>query len=286
MCKILHFAPSTYYDALTRQPSARELRDLELETEIRRIYDESKSLYGQRKVWRQLRRDGIHVARSTVARIMRRMGLCGVRRGKKWKTTYPDKEAQRPADLVNRDFKVDRPNQLWVADFTYVKTKQGMTYAAFVIDAYSRRIMGWQTSNNMRTDLALDALEMALWQRKKQNKKNDKLIHHSDLGKQYLSVIYTERLEEAGLEISCGSKGDAYDNALAETINGLYKTEVINRRNYWNNLNEVEFATLIWVDWFNNKRLLEPIGYVPPAEYEEMYYSGIVSSQESQDEAA
>jgi len=287
MCELLPIAPSTYYDAKIRPPSARKLHDCKLEIDIRRIYSESDDLYGYRKVWKQLKRDGIDVARCTVHRLMRSMGLSGVRRGnKKWKTTFPDTKAKRPADLVNRNFKVDAPNRLWVVDLTYVRTFEGMTYAAFVIDAYSRHILGWQTSKNMRTNLVLDALEMALWQRKKQKRSLDQLVHHSDRGVQYLSITYTERLEEAGITTSVGSKGDSYDNALAETINGLYKTEVIGRRRYWQNLSEVELATFKWVDWFNNNRLFEPIGYVPPAEYEEMYYSGSVKAEDAQVKAA
>ena len=269
MCAVLPIAPSTYYAAISRPPSARRLRDEELKPEITRVYQDNQSVYGPRKVWRQLKREGFVVARCTVERLMRALGLKGAVRGKTWKTTFPDQSAPRPLDLVDRDFAVGAPNRLWVADLTYVRTWSGFVYAAFVIDAYSRMILGWQTSTSLRTDLALDALEMALWRR---GDDVEGLVHHSDRGVQYLSIRYTERLAEAGVAISVGSRGDAFDNALAETINGLYKTEVIRKKGPWKTLEDVEFATLEWVDWFNNRRLLEPIGYIPPAEFEEMYY--------------
>jgi putative transposase len=269
ICACLPIAPSTYYAAKSRPPSTRALRDEELKPEIMRVYQENRSVYGPRKVWRELRRQGFKVARCTVERLMRALGLAGEVRGKTWKTTFPDLSAPRPADLVDRDFQVAAPNRLWVADLTYVRTWSGFVYAAFVVDAYSRMILGWQTSTSLRTDLALDALEMALWRR---GDDVEGLVHHSDRGVQYLSIRYTERLSEAGAVTSVGSRGDAYDNALAETINGLYKTEVIRKRGPWKTLEDVEFATLEWVDWFNNRRLLEPIGYIPPAEFEEMYY--------------
>jgi putative transposase len=270
ICAALPIAPSTYYAAKSRPPSARAVRDEQLKSEILRVYRENRSVYGPRKVWRQLRREGRTVARCTVERLMRALGLQGEVRGKTWRTTLPDLSAPRPFDLVDRDFTVDAPNRLWVADLTYVRTWSGFVYAAFVIDAYSRMILGWQTSASLRTDLALDALEMAIWRREEENLEG--LIHHSDRGVQYLSIRYTERLSEAGAVTSVGSRGDAYDNALAETINGLYKTEVIRKRGPWKTLEDVEFATLEWVDWFNNRRLLEPIGYIPPAELEEMFY--------------
>jgi putative transposase len=279
MCRELPIAPSTYYAALSRPPSARALSDEALKTEIKRIFDANYGVYGPRKVWRQLRREGHPVARCTVERLMRRMGLKGVIRGKTWKTTKPDLSAPRPADLVDRQFKVTAPNRLWVADLTYVRTWAGMTYAAFVLDAYSRMILGWQTSTSLRTDLALDALEMALWRREKENLGG--LVHHSDRGVQYLSIRYTERLAEAGAVTSVGSRGDSYDNALAETIIGLYKTELIRKRGPWRNLDDVEYATLEWVDWFNHRRLLEPIGYIPPAELEDMYYREKAPVQEA-----
>jgi len=269
ICAMLPIAPSTYYAALSRPPSARQLRDEELKREITRVYGENFSVYGARKVWRQLRREGTVVARCTVERLMRALGLRGVVRGKTWKTTDPDLSAPRPLDLVDRDFTAAAPNRLWVADLTYVRTWSGFVYAAFVIDAYSRRILGWQVSGSLRTDLALDALEMALWRR---GGDVDGLVHHSDRGVQYLSIRYTERLADAGALTSVGSRGDAYDNALAETVNGLYKTEVIRKRGPWKTLEDVEFATLEWVDWFNHRRLLEYTDNIPPAEFEERYY--------------
>ena len=269
MCAQLPIAPSTYYASISRPPSARAVSDEKLSPEIKRIYDDNYQVYGPRKVWQELRRQGFTVARCTVERLMRRTGLRGVVRGKTWKTTFPDLSAPRPLDLVDRDFTVSAPNRLWVADLTYVRTWSGFVYAAFVVDAYSRMILGWQVSATLRTDLALHALEMALWRR---GDEVEGLIHHSDRGVQYLSIRYTERLSEAGAAISVGSRGDAFDNALAETINGLYKTELIRKRGPWKTLEDVEFATLEWVDWFNNHRLLEPIGYIPPAEFEEMFY--------------
>jgi putative transposase len=265
ICRVLPIAPSTYYQATRRSPSARAVRDTQLKAEIRRIHAEHFGVYGARKVWRQLQREGIAVARCTVERLMGELGLEGVRRGKPHKTTTPDATTTRPADLVARDFSATRPNQLWVADLTYVATWSGFVYVAFVIDAFSRFLVGWQAAGSLRTDLALDALEMAIWRRQAQL---DGLVHHSDRGSQYLSIRYTERLAEAGAVTSVGSRGDSYDNALAETIIGLYKTELIRRRGPWKGIDEVEYATLEWVDWFNHRRLLEPIGYVPPAEYE------------------
>jgi putative transposase len=279
MCHVLPIAPSTYYAMKSRPPSARALSDQDLGKEIKRVYDDNYGVYGVRKVWRQLRREGKPVARCTVARLMRKLGLRGVIRGKIWKTTKPDTSAQRPADLVDRQFTVAAPNRLWVADLTYVRTWAGMVYSAFVMDAFSRRVLGWQTSTTLRTDLALDALEMALWTRRKEDVIS--VVHHSDRGVQYLSIRYTERLAEAGALTSVGSRGDSYDNALAETIIGLYKTELIRKRGPWKNLDDVEYATLEWVDWFNHRRLLEPIGYIPPAELEEMFYRGEVSAEEA-----
>jgi len=273
ICRVLPIAPSTYFEHKSRQadPSrlpARATRDALLRSEIRRVWEENFSVYGPRKVWRQLKREKIQVARCTVERLMRRMGLRGAIRGRKFKTTIPDDSASRPADLVQRDFTATRPNQLWVSDLTYVATWRGFVYVAFVIDAYARRIVGWRASNSLRTDLALDALEQALYDRPVVNE----LVHHSDRGTQYLSIRYTERLAEAGIEPSVGNLGDSYDNALAETIIGLYKTEVIRQRGPWRNLESVEFATLEWVDWYNRRRLLEPIGHIPPVEFEEAYY--------------
>jgi transposase InsO family protein len=269
ICRVLPIAPSTYYTASRRPASARAVRDAKLKGEIARVHAEHFGVYGARKVWRQLHREGISVARCTVERLMRELGLEGVRRGKGRRTTTPDETAARPADLVDRHFAAQRPNQLWVADLTYVATWAGFVYVAFVIDAFSRFLVGWQASRSLRTDLALDALEMAIWRRRGGL---DGLVHHSDRGSQYLSIRYTERLAEAGAVTSVGSRGDSYDNALAETIIGLYKTELIRRRGPWKGLDEVEYATLEWVDWFNHRRLLEPIGHVPPAEFEATYW--------------
>jgi putative transposase len=271
ICKTLPIAPSTYYAAKRRPPSARALRDEELKAEIARVHAEQFGVYGARKVWRQLHREGIVVARCTVERLMGELGLEGVRRGKARRTTTPDLTAPRPADLVERDFSATRPNQLWVADLTYVATWSGFVYVALVIDAFSRFLVGWQAARSLRTDLALDALEMAIWARRGEL---EGLVHHSDRGSQYLAIRYTERLAEAGAVTSVGSRGDSYDNALAETIIGLYKTELIRRRGPWKGLDEVEYATLEWVDWFNHRRLLQPIGHVPPAEFEAAYHQG------------
>jgi putative transposase len=268
ICRVLPIAPSTYHAANRRPSSARAVRDGELKTEIARVHAEHFGVYGARKVWRQLHREGITVARCTVERLMGELGLEGVRRGKPHRTTTPDAAAARPADLVERDFSAIRPNQLWVADLTYVATWSGFVYVAFVIDAFSRFLVGWQASRSLRTDLALDALEMAIWRRRGGL---DGLVHHSDRGSQYLSIRYTERLGQAGAVTSVGSRGDSYDNALAETIIGLYKTELIRRRGPWKGIDQVEYATLEWVDWFNHRRLLEPIGHLPPAEFEATY---------------
>ena len=269
ICKVLPIAPSTYHAARHRPPSARRRRDTELKAVIRRVHAEHFGVYGARKVWRQLHREGIAVARCTVERLMRELHLEGVRRGKPRRTTTPDQAAPRPADLVKRDFSASRPNQLWVADLTYVATWSGFVYVAFVVDAFSRFIFGWQAARSLRTDLALDALEMAIWARRGDL---EGLVHHSDRGGQYLAIRYTERLAEAGAVTSVGSRGDSFDNALAETIIGLYKTELIRRRGPWKGLDQVEYATLEWVDWFNHRRLLEPIGHVPPAEFEATYH--------------
>lgn len=270
ICKHLPVAPSTYYDAKSRPPSARAVRDEKLKVEIRRVHAANFGVYGARKVWRQMKREGFRVARCTVERLMRELGLEGVRRGKKKRTTISGEEAIRPADLVRRDFTAPGPNRLWVADLSYVATWSGFAYVAFVIDAYSRFIVGWRASTSLRTDLVLDALEMAIWARRRGSLGG--LVHHSDRGSQYLSIRYTERLEDAGAVSSVGSRGDAYDNALAETVIGLYKTEVIRNRGPWRNLDEVEYATLEWVDWFNHRRILEPIGNIPPAEFEDYYW--------------
>jgi len=269
ICRHLPIAPSTYYEVKSRTPCARKQRDEKLKVEIARVHAENFGVYGARKVWRQLNREGIAVARCTVQRLMRELHLQGARRGKFKRTTTPDEHAARPADLVMRDFSATRPNQLWVADLTYVATWSGFVYTSFVIDAYSRAIVGWRSSRSLRADLALDALEMAIWARRDLGE----LIHHSDRGSQYLAIRYTERLGEQGAVHSVGSKGDSFDNALAETIIGLYKTELIRRRGPWKGLDDVEYATLEWVDWFNHRRLLEPIGDVPPLEFEAAYWS-------------
>ena len=244
-------------------------------THIQRVWQANWQVYGADKVWRQMNREGIVVARCTVERLMRQLGLEGARRGKKVRTTISDSKAPCPLDRVNRVFKAERPNQLWVSDFTYVSTWQGWLYVAFVIDVYARRIVGWRVSRSMHTDFVLDALEQALYDR--QPERAESLVHHSDRGSQYVSIRYTERLAEAGIEPSVGSRGDSYDNALAETINGLYKTELIHRRGPWKTREFVELATLEWVHWFNHIRLLEPIGYVPPAEAEANYWRQLAS---------
>jgi len=276
ICKVLPIAPSTYYAYKAREAdpalrSARAPRDQELCMEIQRVWEANFRVYGIRKVWRQLNREGISVARCTVARLMRELGICGAVRGHRVRTTVPADLADRPLDLVERDFAAERPNQLWVSDLTYVATWRGFVYVAFVIDAFSRRIIGWRVSNSLRSDLALDALEQAIYER--DANREEGLVHHSDRGVQYLSIRYTERLTEAGIEPSVGSKGDSYDNALAESVIGLFKTEVIRQRGPWRSLEDVEFAVLEWVWWFNQHRLLEPLGYLPPAEYEEAFYS-------------
>lgn len=280
ICKVLPIAPSTFYRHKTLNKNER-LRckryhsDNLLKPEIKRVWQENRRVYGVPKVWKQLKREGIKTARCTVARLMKEIGIQGVRRGRRCITTIPDESAVKPLDYVNRNFTASRPNQLWVADITYVATWSGFVYVAFVIDVYSRKIVGWRALKSMRTELILDALEQALWARGKPKG----VIHHSDRGSQYVSIRYTERLSEAGFTASVGSVGDSYDNALAETINGLYKTEVIHKDGPWKGLEQVELATLDWVDWFNNKRLLSSIGDIPPAEYEENYYRQLSDDQ-------
>jgi len=279
ICAVLPIAPSTYclrkaqqQDPTTR--SARAQRDDELRAAIQRVWDENEQVYGPRKVWRQLRREGRRVARCTVERLMREMDVRGAVRGRAWRiTTQPDPAAARPPDRVDRQFTATRPNQLWVADFTYVATWRGFVYVAFVIDVFARRIVGWRVSASLATDFVLDALEQAIYDRRDTGVED--LVHHSDRGTQYLSMRYTDRLAEVGIAPSVGSRGDSYDNALAESIIGLFKTEAIQRKGPWRHLEAVEFATLTWVDWFNTRRLLEPIGYVPPAEYEARYYADL-----------
>jgi transposase InsO family protein len=273
ICAQLPIAPSQYYEHKAREAQPERLpprlrRDRVLAQEIRRVYAENFEVYGARKVWRQLGREGFALARCTIERLMRNLGLQGVVRGRKCRTTIRDEHAERPLDLVNRQFLASRPNELWVADFTYVATWSGFVYVAFVIDVFARRIIGWRVARSMHTELVLDALEQALWARSDAKG----VVHHSDAGSQYLSIRYTDRLAEARVEPSVGSIGDSYDNALAETIIGLYKTELIHRRGPWRHIDAVEYATLEWVDWFNHRRLLESIGNVPPAELEVSYY--------------
>ena len=278
ICAVLQIAPSGYrrHAARRRDPEkrcARAKRDAVLVPEIERVWRANLQVYGADKVWHQLGREGTAIARCTVERLMRRQGLHGVRRGKVIRTTFSDNKASCPLDKVQREFRAERPNQLWVSDFTYVSTWQGWLYVAFVIDVFARRIVGWRVSRSMHTDFVLDALEQALYAR--QPERDSSLIHHSDRGSQYVSIRYSERLAEAGVEPSVGSKGDSYDNALAETINGLYKAELIHRRAPWKTLEAVELATLEWVSWFNHDRLLAPIGYIPPAEAEANYYRAL-----------
>ncbi|MGR0681296.1 IS3 family transposase [Escherichia coli] len=273
LCSELHIAPSTYYHCQQQRHhpdkrSARAQRDDWLKKEIQRVYDENHKVYGVRKVWRQLLREGIRVARCTVARLMAVMGLAGVLRGKKVRTTI-SRKAVAAGDRVNRQFVAERPDQLWVADFTYASTWRGFVYVAFIIDVFAGYIVGWRVSSSMETTFVLDALEQALWARRPSG-----TVHHSDKGSQYVSLAYTQRLKEAGLLASTGSTGDSYDNAMAESINGLYKAEVIHRKS-WKNRAEVELATLTWVDWYNNRRLLERLGHTPPAEAEKAYYASI-----------
>lgn len=276
ICRLLPIAPSTYYEGVAKRTdvdrlSARARNDIAMKIEIRRVFNENFQVYGVRKVWRQLQREGFDIARCTVARLMRMMGLQGVIRGKPVRTTVSDKASPCPLDRVNRQFFADAPNMLWLSDFTYVATWQGFVYVAFVIDAFARRIVGWRASRTAHAGFVLDALDQALHDRRPVHRGG--LIHHSDRGVQYVSIRYSERLAEAGIEPSVGSVGDSYDNALAETINGLYKAEVIHRRGPWRSFEAVEFATLEWVDWFNNRRLLETIGNIPPAEAEQRYYA-------------
>lgn len=273
-CKI---APNTYWAARRRPRSARAVRDEALDAEIARVFADNRGVYGADKVWAQLNREGIRVARCTVERLMRRAGLAGARRGKTFTvTTTPDERAERPVDLVKRRFSAEAPNRLWVADLTYVKTHSGWVYVAFIIDVYSRMVVGWQTSKSLRSDLAIDALEMAVWNRRRTGAELDGLVHHSDRGVQYLSIRYSERLAGNEIVASVGSRGDSYDNALAESFNGLYKTELIHRQGPWRGLDDVEYATLEYVDWFNHRRLHSGITtdntYTTPVEFEAVHY--------------
>jgi putative transposase len=280
ICRLLQVAPSTYYAHVAQRDdpakaSQRSRRDAQLSAAIKRVFESNFEVYGARKIWRQLGREGVRIARCTVERLMRSLGIQGAVRGRAVKTTVSDKATPCPADRVNRKFQAPRPNTLWVSDFTYVSTWQGFVYTAFVIDAFARRIVGWRVSSTASAGFVLDALEQALHERRPVRRGS--LIHHSDRGVQYVSIKYTERLGEAGLEPSVGSVGDSYDNALAETVIGLYKTEVIHRRSPWRSLAAVELATLEWVAWFNHSRLLQPIGFVPPAEAETAYYRALES---------
>lgn len=279
-------APSTYYAHKRRPPSTRALRDEELKPEIQRVYDANLTVYGADKVWDQLNKDGIRVARCTVERLMREMGLVGCRRGREWvRTTIGDDTLERPADLVEREFRAPAPNRLWVADLTYVKTHSGWVYGAFIIDVFSRMIVGWQASRSLRSDLAIDALEMAVWNRQRAGHDLTGLVHHSDRGVQYLSIRYSDRLAANDIVASVGSKGDSYDNALAESFNGLYKWELIYKQGPWRGLDDVEFATMSYVDWFNHHRLhgeIEPgPGYTTPAAFENAYYRQNVTTIEA-----
>lgn len=273
ICRVMQFAPSTYWSAKRRPASARSIRDEVLKVEIRRVYDDNFGVYGAPKIWVQLNREGVRVARCTVERLMRDLKLQGAVRGKPKRTTVAsDDPAARPADLVDRQFVASAPNRLWVADLTYVRTWSGFCYVAFITDVFSRRIVGWQASRSLRTDLALDALEQAIWERNRTGVDLDGLIHHSDRGVQYLAIRYTERLAENGVVSSVGSRGDSYDNAMAESIIGLYKTELVRNRGPWRGLDDLELATLEWVDWFNHRRIFHELGRIPPAEYENNYY--------------
>jgi transposase InsO family protein len=278
ICRVLPIAPSTYHQRAleAREPeraSARSRTDAALRVEIARVWEENRQLYGARKIWHALRREGLDVARCTVERLMKAMGLKGVVRGRRIVTTNPDATRPCPDDRVNRLFKAERPNQLWVSDFTYVPTWCGTVYVAFVIDVFARKIVGWRVSTSMSTQFVLDALDQAIFQRK--SLKNRGLIHHSDRGSQYLSITYTERLAEAGIDPSVGTVGDSYDNALAESVIGLFKTEVIKALGPWRTFRDVEWETLTWIDWYNNRRLLAPIGYIPPAEAEQAYFEAL-----------
>lgn len=272
-------APSTYYAALTRPPSPRAVRDEELKKMIAKIYEENYSVYGPRKVWWQLRRDGVQVGRGRIERLMREMGLAGVMRGKTVRTTVQDKDGIRAADLVKRRFVAGAPNRLWVADFTYVNTWAGTVYVAFAIDVFSRRIVGWRARMSKETDLVLDAIDMGLRQRQyRPGPDGDKLVHHSDAGSQYTSFRFTQHLVDAGIDASIGTVGDALDNALAESTIGLYKTELIKRLGPWHNMQEVDVATAAWVDWYNNRRLHGACGGRPPVEFESLYELGDLTS--------
>jgi putative transposase len=279
ICTALQFAPSTYWSAKGRARSARTVRDEALKAHIARVHAENFGVYGAPKIWAQLNREGISVARCTVERLMRDLGLRGAVRGRPRRTTVPAEAVERPRDLVDRQFRAEAPNRLWVADLTYVRTWAGFVYVAFITDVFSRRIVGWQASTSLRTDLALHALEQAIWDRSRPGEGLDGLIHHSDRGVQYLAIRYTERLAEVGVTNSVGSRGDSFDNAMAESIIGLYKTELVRNRGPWRGLDDLELATLEWVDWFNHRRLFHDLGRIPPAEFEDRYYRQNTSLQ-------
>jgi putative transposase len=268
ICRALQIAPSTYYAHRTREPSARSVRDVALTGQIRQVHQDNYGVYGARKVHAELRRQDVDVARCTVERLMRAEGLRGVSRAKGARTTRPAAETDRPADLVERQFRAEAPNRLWVADITYVRTFAGWVYAAFVLDVFSRRIVGWQVSTSLYTELALDALQMGLWSRAKDGADLAGLVHHSDRGVQYRAIRYTERLAEADAVASVGSRGDSYDNAMAEALNSLFKAELIRNRGPWRDISHLELAVAEWVDWYNHRRLHGELGHVPPAEYE------------------
>ncbi len=282
ICRALQFAPRTYWAAKARPPCARRVRDDELRPEIVRVHAENYGVYGADKVWAQLNREGHRVARCTIERLMRDLDLRGAVRGKKHRTTIADETAERPSDRVDRNFTAVAPNRLWVADLTYVRTWSGFVYVAFITDVYSRMIVGWQASRSLRTDLALDALEQAIWSRHRAGADLAGLVHHSDRGVQYLAIRYTERLAAGGVINSVGSRGDSYDNALAESINGLYKTELVRNKGPWRGLDDLELATLEWVDWFNHRRLFEDHGRIPPAEFEAIFYRQTSSRREAE----
>ena len=284
ICAVCGIAPQTYHAAKNRPPSARAVRDAELKIEIRRVYDANLQVYGADKVWDHLNNvDEIRVGRCRVERLMREMGLAGCRRGRTWvRTTEGDQTLERPADLVDRQFRAPAPNRLWVADITYVKTHSGWVYLAFIVDVFSRMVVGWQASKSLRSDLAIDALEMAIWNRRRCGADLSGLVHHSDRGVQYLAIRYTDRLEANEIVASVGSKGDSYDNALAESFNGLYKWELIYRHGPWSGIADVEFATMTYVDWFNNRRrhgtITAGAGYTTPAAHEAAYYRQTVTA--------
>ena len=285
ICRVLQFAPSTYWSAKRRPRSQRSMRDEELKVEIVRVHAENFGVYGAPKIWAQLNRERIRVARCTVERLMRELGLQGAVRGKVKRTTVADDAADRPRDLVDRRFSAEAPNRLWVADLTYVRTWSGFVYVAFITDVFSRRIVGWQASRSLRTDLALHALEQAIWDRTRDGADLGGLIHHSDRGVQYLAIRYTERLAANGVVNSVGSRGDSYDNAMAESIFGLYKTELVRNKGPWRGLDDLELATLEWVDWFNHRRLFHELGRVPPAEFEDQHYRQINSGHQAETQA-